>query len=168
MESLRCRLKVCSAQEAPNLPHWASDGSEGVRSSKGLDRSVKRWLNRAYATGREGNSDRGFIWAKKLRELRSVPTRHDALSAFGGWDGRIIVWPRCKISEQVWSPDAIAQICAIIRGADFLVFVVRCNGGCVLDASGRTDLMVSVDQACTQPPPIVWSRCQRFPKPIIE
>ena len=41
-------------------------------------------------------------------------------------------------------------MCAIIRAADFLVFVVRCNGGCVLDASGRTDLMVSVDQACTQ------------------
>jgi hypothetical protein len=65
----------------------------------------------------------------------------------------VSVWARCKISDRVWSPDAIAQFCAIICAADFHVRVVRCNGGCVLDAFGRTDLMVSVDQACTQPPP---------------
>jgi len=41
-------------------------------------------------------------------------------------------------------------MCAIIRPADFYVFVVRCNGGCVQDAFGRAELMVSVDQACTQ------------------
>lgn len=41
-------------------------------------------------------------------------------------------------------------MCAIIRSADFYVLVVRCNGGCVLDAFGRAESMVSVDQACTQ------------------
>jgi hypothetical protein len=76
--------------------------------------------------------------------------------------GAITVWARCKISDRVWSPDAITHMCAIIRAADIQVLVVCCNGGCVLDALGRTDLMVSVDQACTQPPPIVWSRCWRY------
>jgi hypothetical protein len=72
------------------------------------------------------------------------------LSSFAGKLPAFTVWPRCKISEQVWSPDAITHMCAIIRAADIYVLVVRCNGGCVLDAFGRTDLMVSVDQACTQ------------------
>ncbi|CAI8823039.1 hypothetical protein EMIT0P294_10810 [Pseudomonas sp. IT-P294] len=38
---------------ASNLPHWASEGSEGVRSSKVLDRGVKRWLTRLNAACRE-------------------------------------------------------------------------------------------------------------------
>jgi len=72
------------------------------------------------------------------------------LSSFAGLPAAFTVWLRCKISDRVWSPDAIAHMCAIIRPADFYVFVVRCNGGCVQDAFGRAELMVSVDQACTQ------------------
>ena len=99
---------------------------------------------------------------KRLRSLRLGPTKSDALSTFAGWGEATTVWARCKISGQVWSPDNTAHICAMIRAADFYVLVVRCNGGCVRDALGRVDWVLSVDQACTQPPPTVWSRCWRL------
>jgi hypothetical protein len=57
---------------------------------------------------------------------------------------------RCKFSDQVWSPENNAHMCAIIRAADIYVLVVFCYGGCVWDALGRADLLFSVDQACAQ------------------
>ncbi len=101
------------------------------------------------------------MWVKKLRELRLVPTSLGALSSFAGWLPAFTVWFRCKISEQVWSPDNNAHMChhspcghLCLRSAFY--------GGCVRDAFGRAGWLLSVDQACTQSASIVWSRCWRL------
>ena len=76
----------------PNLPHWASaKRAEGVRFSTVLDCGVKRWL-----TGLNAGClpEGGF-----LGDAVPIPTRGDALSAFGAWSGAGMVWRRCKISD---------------------------------------------------------------------
>ncbi|MND79172.1 hypothetical protein D3C80_709020 [compost metagenome] len=54
ISDLQCVRKVSSMCGLSNLPHRASEQSEGVRSSEVLDRTVKRGLTRLNAACREG------------------------------------------------------------------------------------------------------------------
>ncbi|MGH8389384.1 MAG: hypothetical protein ACRESJ_28555 [Pseudomonas sp.] len=85
-----------------------------------------------------------------LSKLRQDPTKEVALSDFASNNEHLMSPYRCKISDQVWSPENNAHMCAIIRTADIYVLVVHCYGGCVRDALGRAGLLFSVDQACAQ------------------
>jgi hypothetical protein len=68
------------------------------------------------------------------------PKSLSRLSPFG--NEHLLSPHRCKISDQVWSPENNAHMCAIIRAADIYVLVVHCYGGCVRDALGRAEVVV--------------------------
>jgi len=61
-----------------------------VRSSRVLDRGVKRWLTRLNAACREGRCLTDVSLGKGGRILRPGPTEPDALSTFACWGERLL------------------------------------------------------------------------------
>ena len=131
--------------------------AEGVRFSTVFDHGVKRWLTRLNAgcQGVRRFSSRGL--ANSYRSCCFVCFRGLEREGY------------CRVSLQnqrlgFGHLRRVHCICAIICTANFYVREVHCCGGCVQDAFGRAEFeLFSVDQACTRPPPTVWSRFWRLP-----
>ena len=137
----------------PNLPHRATaKTAEGVRFSRVFDLGVKGWLTglnagcqgvRWFSSGGLANSYKGWCLVCFRRLERGGYCRLPLQNQWFGF-GHL---------------RKVHCICAIICTADLYVREVHCCGGCVQDAFGRAEFeLFSVDQACTRPPPTVWSR----------
>lgn len=148
----------------PNLPHWATARmAEGVRFSRVFDHGVKGWLTELnagcqgvgwFSSGCLANSYKGWCLVCFQRLERGGYCRLPLQNQWFGFGHLRKVRCICAIicpTRIFWSAKctAVAAVCRTPSGElSFELF--------------------SVDQACTRPPPTVWSRLWRLPSNTVE